>query len=256
MKNAVVAVVGCIIALSASAAIAQDKKQAAMVGPMAVLKQMSDTLGSKAAISVTADASFDEKFEGQFVKTSIRYRIDIIRPNHLFFDAVFDDGAKWIGEYDGNRVRFYKPAVKEYSEIPFKGSLDAAIDYMDDEGLSKTPVNDFLRSNLFDAIKDGIYDAASLEDTLDPDKPDKRMQNLLFRSLGTFWQLWVRDDDTALPVKFNATYASEPGRPQYALAFRNWSFDGNLADMSSKYAVPSSLEGWKKVDYVNPINMR
>jgi hypothetical protein len=247
------AVLSSALVVGAGTACAEDKVSG---NPMVVLKQMSDTLAKKPALTLSVDAVYDEKFEGTFIKSLVSYQIDVVRPTTLYFRANFDDGENWIGEFDGKRVRVYSPENKEYSEIPFDGTLDEFIDYADDNGITRTPLNDFLRTNLYEAVKDEISEATLIDGYVNPDDPKSKISHMFFKSPGTNWQLWVKHGEESLPDMFNATYVTSPGWPEYSIKFNSWSFDGKADGLSTKYGIPSSLEGWKKVEFVNPINMQ
>ncbi|MGI9372776.1 MAG: DUF2092 domain-containing protein [Hyphomicrobiales bacterium] len=223
--------------------------------PMIVLKLMSDTLTNKQSLSFTADAIYDEKFEKTYIKSLVSYRIDLIRPATLYFEAKWDDGEYWIGEFNGKRVRVYVPAEKEYSEIPFEGSMDEFINYADDNGITRTPLNDFLRSNLYEALNEQILDATLIEGYVNPEDPDAKISHMLFHSPGTSWQLWVHQGAETLPNALNVTYSDILGRPEYALKFKKWTFPDEPENLAKKYKIPGSLDGWKKVDFENPIDI-
>lgn len=254
MKNALISLfAGTTLLATAQAGFAAEEPSG---NPIIVLKQMSESLASKPAISLSADAVYDEKFEKTYIKSLVSYKLDLIRPSTLYFDAKFDDGEHWLGDFDGKRVRVYVPAEKEYSEVPFEGTLDEFIDYADDNGITRTPLNDFLRSNFFEAVNPHINEATLIDGYVNPDDAKTKISHMLFDSPGTIWQLWVSHGKDTLPDMFNATYSTALGRPEYAVKFKSWAFDGNADGLAEKYSIPKSLDGWTKVEFENPIIMQ
>jgi hypothetical protein len=255
MKNIILTALSCIalsiIPVSNSSAIAQEISKS----PMIILKSMSDNMGSKTKFSLNTTSFYDEKFENQMIKSMVRHRVDVVRPNTLYVESVFDDGEKWLGTYDGKTVRFYEPAKKEYSEIPFEGTVSEVADMMDNNGLSQTPLNDFMRKDFYADVEPDIFSATLIDGYVDPRDGDKETSHLLFESHGTVWQLWVGGGNYNLPRRLVVTY-SEIGRPEYAVSFDSWSFDSKPEDLPAKYDIPTSLDGWKKVEFVNPINFK
>ncbi len=248
-------ITGLIYAALASAsghALAEDKK-ASEGNPMVILKQVSQDLGSQKAMSMETTSVYDERFEDGLIKTIVTHRVDLIRPNSLYFDAVWADGERFVGSFDGEVLRFYEPAVKEYSEIPFKGTVSEMADFADAVGLTRTPLNDLMRDDFYSAIEKEIFDATLIEGYLDPDDPNRKTSHLLFESPGTSWQMWVKHGDLALPERYNVKYVRGLGQPEYAITFDRWSFQVDETALVDKYGIPRNLEGWTKVEFENPI---
>jgi hypothetical protein len=251
IRNTVLSGLTCFalsVAFGSNTTTAQEKS----VSPMIILKNMSDNMDSKTKFSIATTSFYDEKFENQLIKSMVTHRVDVVRPNTLYVEAVFDDGDKWLGVYDGKMLRFYEPAEKEYSEIPFEGTVSELADKMDASGLSQTPLNDFMRKDFYSDVEPDIFSATLIDGYVDPRDGDKETSHLLFESHGTVWQLWVGGSNYNLPRRLVVTY-SEIGRPEYAVSFDSWSFDSKPEELPAKYDIPTSLDGWKKAEFVNPI---
>jgi len=233
--------------------MAQDN--ASEKNPMVVLKIMSDTLASKSRLSLTTTSIYDEKFEDQLIKGIVAHRVDVVRPNTLYVEAVFDDGEKWVGAFDGKVLRYYELAEQEYSEIPFEGTVGELVDKLDASGLSQTPLNDFLREDFFAAIEPDIFDATLIGGYIDPIDGKSDINHLLFQSPGAVWQLWVGRGSNDLPKRLVVTY-TDIGRPEYAVTFDSWKFNSKPEELAAEYNIPTNLDGWTKVDFVNPINFK
>jgi hypothetical protein len=241
------------LAMSYSVAVAQDNASAG--SPMVILKKMSDNMASKPSFSLSTTSIYDEKFEDQLIKSMVTHRVDIVRPSTLYVEAIFDDGEKWLGAFDGKMLRYYEPAEKEYSEIPFEGSIDDLVDKLDASGLTQTPLNDFLRNDFYADVEPGIFEATLVDGYVDPRDGNKKTSHLLFQSPGTVWQLWVERGNYNLPRRLVVTY-TEIGRPEYSVTFDDWNFDVKPEELAKKYNIPTSFEGWTKVDFVNPVNFK
>lgn len=254
MKRIILSGLACaVLTISNSAALAQNN--VSQSSPMVILKKMSDNMASKPSFSLRTTSIYDEKFEDQFIKSMVTHRIDLVRPSTLYIESISDDGEKRLGVFDGKMLRFYEPADKEYSEIPFEGTVDELVDRMDASGLTQTPLNDFLRKDIYAEAAHGIYDATLVDGFIDPRDGNKDTSHLLFQSPGTVWQLWVGRGNYNLPKRLVVTYTGI-GRPEYAVSFDAWNFEVKPEELSKKYNIPSSVAGWKKVDFVNPINFK
>jgi hypothetical protein len=224
------------------------------LNPMTLLKDMSSDLGGQQAFSFETTGFFDEQFEDQMIKRVMTWSVSVVRPNRMAFKAVADDGEEWFGDFDGTRARVFYALDKEYAEIPFEGNLNDFVDFADASGLTKTPINDFLRTDLYGDIEEVIFDALLIDGYYDPETPDELIHHVLYQSPNTIWQLWVREtEENYVPHRSVVTYTNRLGRPEFANQFRNWSFSVDIDAAATAYGIPKSLDGWTKVEFENPL---
>lgn len=226
------------------------------LNPMTLLKDMSADLGGQKAMSFETTGFFDEPFQDTMIKRVIVWSISLERPSKLAFKAVADDGEVWIGAFDGKLARIFYPLEKEYSEIPFEGDVDAFIDFADANQISRTPILDFLRTDLYGDIEEAIFDALLIDDYIDPEQPDEPIHHVLYQSSNTVWQLWIQEtEDAYFPHTSVVTYTNRLGRPEFTNRFRNWSFSADVDAAATEYGIPQGLDGWTKVEFENPISV-
>ncbi len=116
-------------------------------------------------------------------------------------------------------------------------------------------MNDFLREDFFAAVEPAIFDATLIDGHVDPQDGATKTSHLLFQSPGTVWQLWVGHGDINLPKRLVITYTGI-GRPEFAISFEDWSFDSDPGGLGKKYGIPTNLDDWTMVEFVNPINFK
>lgn len=221
--------------------------------PMMIIKKMSSDFGAEERVRVVTTSMYDEPFEDTFIKTMVRHRSDIARPNQLITDAVFDDGSRWALAYDGKKILVYDFSELEYSEIDFTGELNALADFMDDNGLSNTPLVDYIRDNFAEAIEDPASEVTLIDGYVDPSDAATTTHHFLFDSPGTSWQLWVKEGDKSLPSRLVLEY-DDFGRPEYLVTFDEWKFGADAGEFGVGIEIPSDLAGWKQVEFENPID--
>lgn len=241
------------IMLSPVLASAEDAGKA--VDPMQLIQDLSKDVGGSKSVSFDAITLSDEVFEGQFIKRVVRRTIGVARPNTLIVKTVSDDGETTLTEFNGERARIFYVGDKEYSDVEFKGDVDAFIDFADSKGFSRTAILDLLVSNLDEQASEAIVDSVLIEDYIDPDMPDAAVFNVLFRGAAVTWQIWLNDgEERVLPTRMVVKYLRDIGQPEHATQFSNWKFDFPAEGLAASFGVPADLSNWKKVDFTMPGN--
>ena len=246
-----IAALGLLLTQNAVFAQSEDEKPR---NPMTLLKELSTDMGAWKAFAFETTGFFDERLDDELIKRTITWSVTVLRPNRLAVKAVADDGEQWLSDFDGTRARIYYVSDKEYAEIPFEGDLNAYVDFADSNGLSRTPIIDFLRTDLYGDIEEAIFDALLIDGYDDPQEADDLIHHVLYQSSNTTWQLWIREEEERYtPHRSVVTYTNRLGRPEFANQFRNWSFDVDIDKAAADYGIPENLDGWTKVEFENPI---
>jgi hypothetical protein len=154
---------------------------------------------------------------------------------------VFDDGTSRKGAFDGKEVVFAQMGTKSYTKIPFAGSVDELIDHLSDKYEVGLPISDFIHSDILAAHKPYIVNATKLGDRV---LPDTTVSHLLVEGSVADWQIWIANNETALPIRFVATYARRLGDPEYMITFWEWTLN-RVKDSDLELHVPSD---WKKIE--------
>lgn len=213
-----------------------------------VLQKMSSDIGSENEVSIKTMSIFDDPFEGKYIKKMVYHHIYLERPNRMQSKAVFDDGSQWFSTFDGQRVQVLNPGAREYSAVDFSGNLNELADFLDENGLSNTPLIDFIRDNYAEAIDSDSGSVTLIDGYIDPAGSEGKTHHFVFEDYRTDWQLWVSEGAKSLPKQLVLEY-SELGRPEYLVQFNDWKFGGDAESVD----VPNDLTGWTKTDFENPI---
>jgi hypothetical protein len=163
-------------------------------------------------------------------KTAVR------RPDHLAVDVSGDDGsAKAV--YDGKKLTVYAAERKQYAVVPVEGTIQAMLDVAMDRMGMDFPLADLLADNpqqsmVSDITAGGEVGAATIDGV--PCKhfffiqvPDHDME------------LWLEDNDKALPRRIIITYRALPGRPTFIADLSDWDFSVHPADAEFAFQPPA-----------------
>ena len=217
--------------------------------PITLLKDLSSDLGELEQFSFETTGIFDERNDDQLIKRIVTWSVTVARPNRYAIKVVADDGDTWLGDFDGTKARIFYVGAKQYAEIPFVGDVSAFVDFADETGLSRTPLNDFLRKDLFGDVEESIFDATLIAGFDDPEEENDLIHHVLFQSTNSNWQLWIREtEERYTPHRFVVTYVNQLGQPEFFHEFHNWKTPADVDAAAEAYGIPDSLEGWTKVE--------
>jgi len=162
----------------------------------------------------------------------------IKRPDHLVADVTGDDGASKFF-YDGRTLTLFGEQQKQYAAVPVTGTiadmLDTAQDRLDIDfplaGLLNNKPDETLVS---DAAIGGQVGTATIDGV--------RCNHYFFMDAPDLdLELWVEDNDKALPRRVIVTYRSLPGRPTFVADLSNWDFSVHPTDAEFAFHAPAGV---------------
>jgi hypothetical protein len=193
----------------------------------AILKAMSDYVGSQKSISATFDSDIEvitrdlEKI--QFASSG---QVQLSRPNKI---RIRRTGGYADVEliYDGKTVTLSGNNTKAYVQQEMSGSTDEMIDAVQAKLGKAMPGTDLLLTKSFDVLMadviDGRHIGQGVIDGID-------CEHLAFRNADTDWQIWVETGARPIPRKFVITSKAVAGAPQYTLRIKDWKTDALAGD--------------------------
>ncbi len=206
-----------------------------------ILRSMSKFLAGTKAFSVTADISNEfVTLDAQKLQLNGQAVALVERPSrfHVSRKGKFAD-AELI--YDGSKLTIFGKTANAYMQKDLAGTIDQAITALEtDSGLS-LPGADLLLSNPYAVLSSGVtgsgyYGKAYVGGV--------QCHHLAFRTSKVNWQIWVKDGDEPLPMKYVITSKWVAGAPQYSVELRNWNTKPAIAADRFKFSVP---QGAKKL---------
>jgi hypothetical protein len=208
----------------------------------AILKSMSDYLQGLQRFAFEAQETFDEVDpRAPRVHLSNIRRVAVQRPDRFAADAEGDtlNRAVW---FDGKTITALNKAQNRYVTLELAGAIDAAIELIEDEYGIVVPLTDFLFSDPYAVLTEGILYGEYLGIHRAAGVP---CHHLAFAQRQIEWQIWIEAGERPLPRKFAIAYVEEVGTPQYSATILRWSTDPKFPDDLFVFTAP---EGAEKID--------
>lgn len=221
------------------------------VDPKAVdlLKKCTDYLGSAKALTLRASYT-DEVvlLNGQKIGTESWSQISLQRPNH--FRTVRRGVTENLDFYfNGKTMAFYEKGPNFYATVPAPPTLDGLIDTLNAQYDVAIPGSDLFYSDAYAGMIDGVTEASyiGLEEV-----SGVPAHHLAFRKDDVDWQLWVRDGDMPVPVKYVITTKWVTAAPSYTVLMTDWNMSPKFDNSTFDFVPPA---GARKIDFVRPADV-
>jgi hypothetical protein len=163
------------------------------------------------------------------------------RPDRLAADVTGDDGSVKL-VYDGKAVVLYGAEQKQYASIPVAGSIDEALNAVEERTGTDFPLSDLLSDDPGESVVAGVPLGGQVgTSTID----GVHCSHFFFEAPDMEFELWLEDNERSLPRRFVVTYLSVPGRPIFIAEISNWDFSIQAPDSEFEFQPPV---GVAKVD--------
>ena len=205
-----------------------------------ILTRSNDYLAKLKQFRVTAEFGFDVLQEtGQKIEFGSHQDVTVQRPDRLRVDFSRRDGVHGSVVYDGKEVVLFNPEHVVYAKAPFKGEIDAVLDFLAEELQRPVPLRDFFASDPNDAlvgkIASGLYvGEATIGGVL--------CDHLAMRNDNVDFQLWIAQGDEPLPRRVVITHKNEEGQPQFWGQFLKWETSPEISVGVFSYTPPEGSE--------------
>lgn len=188
----------------------------------AILKAMSDFMGSQQTIELTFDSDIEvitpELEKLQFTNSG---EVLLSRPDKL---RAHRKGGYADVEmvFDGKTVSILGKNLNGYAQLEAPGSVDQLLEALRAGHGVALPGADLLQSKSFDTLVAGVLEAKHIgRGVID----GVECEHLAFRNFDTDWQLWVEVGDRPMPRKMVITSKTVNNAPQYTLRVKSWKTD-------------------------------
>ena len=161
------------------------------------------------------------------------------RPDRLSVSVTGDDGSIKV-LYDGKTLVLYAVEAKQYVSLPVTGGIDKALDLLEERTGTDFPLADLLSDNPAEAVASGITSGGKVgTSTID----GVRCNHFFFEQAADDLELelWLEDNEQALPRRFVVTYRSLPGRPTFIAELSDWDFSIQPPDSDFAFQPPTGV---------------
>jgi hypothetical protein len=172
------------------------------------------------------------------------------RPDRISVTATGDDGTTVL-IYDGKQVSALDATDNKYAQVPMTGNLQQMLDEVSERVGIEFPLADLMSSDPTKSFLTGVISGKEV----DTDKIDGvPCRHLFFTQSGAIeLELWVENDDRAIPHRLVITYRGLPGTPNFIAEFSDWNFQNRPSDADFVFQPPA---GATKVDVATTPNSR
>jgi hypothetical protein len=220
--------------------------RAADAPPSGVASDVVDALGRMSKTLAAKQFSFTSRTlrayagpNGELLHIAHATKILIRRPDKVSADIAGDDGTVEL-RYDGQNLVLYAVEQKQYATTPAPGGIDKALDALEAQTKVDFPLADLLgddpgKSLLEDVTSGGQVGTATIGGT--------PCRHYFFVQAGEDleWELWLEDNDRALPRRVVITYRSLPGLPRFLAELSDWNFSPTVADGDFTFKPPPGV---------------
>jgi hypothetical protein len=200
-----------------------------------ILRAMSKFLAGTPAFSVSADIGNEIVTEqGQKLQLSSSATAVVQRPSRAYFSR---QGRLADAEvfFDGKQLTLFGKTANAFVQKDLAGTLDQALNALE-KGLGiSLPGGDLLVADPYAALTAGVtssgyYGIAYVGGVA--------AHHLAFRTPQVDWQVWVKEGDEPLPLKYVITTKWTTGAPQYSVQFSNWNAKPAIAANRFSFVAP------------------
>jgi hypothetical protein len=161
------------------------------------------------------------------------------RPDHLRVDIIGDD-VNMNMFYDGKTLAAFNPELKMYAIIPVTGSIDKMLDFAETRLGVDFVLSDFLSDDPAKSVLSGLTYGGQVGTAI---IDGVRCQHFFFNQEPDIdAELWLEDNDRALPRRVIMTYRSLPGRPNFIAELSDWDFSTQFPDSDFAFHPPAGAQ--------------
>ncbi|NUP10711.1 MAG: DUF2092 domain-containing protein [Polyangiaceae bacterium] len=210
----------------------------------AVLRKMSDYLASLKSFSVVADSSIEAVLKtGQKETFKATSALSVRRPDKLRSERK-GDVADLMFVYDGKTVTLLGKKQNMYAQADAPATIDEMIDFARDRLGVEAPGADLLMSDPYSVLTEGIQSGSVVGQETIAGVPTT---HIAFRGETVDWQLWVKNGDEPLPMKYVITTKDVKGNPEFTVLLRDWNVSATLLDDRFAFTPPA---GAQKIEFM------
>jgi hypothetical protein len=176
---------------------------------------------------------------GELLHIAHKTKIIYSRADRLSVSVTGDDGSVEV-LYDGKTLVLYAVEAKQYVSLPVTGGIDKALDLLEERTGTDFPLADLLSDNPAEAVASGITSGGKVgTSTID----DVRCNHFFFEQAADDLELelWLEDNEQALPRRLVVTYRSLPGRPIFIAELSGWDFSIQPPDSDFVFRPPAGV---------------
>ena len=231
-----------IVSLAYAAEPAQPNKSASSTEANKAIDRMGRTLAQENIAFKARTIRVYQDPDGDYLHIVHNMNIEVRRPDHIAVTAAGDDGTTKL-VYDGKQVSILDAADNKYVQVPTTGNLQEMFDEISQRVGVEFPLADLVSDDPAKSFLAGVIGGKEVG----TDKVDGvPCRHLFFTQSGaTELELWLENNERAIPHRLIITHRALPGTPNLIAEFSDWNFQNRPVDAQFAFQPPA---GATKVD--------
>ena len=205
------------------------------------IQQMGKTLANDVSFKARTVRVYQDD-SGDFLHIVHAVSVVARKPDHLAVNVTGDDGDSKL-LYDGKQVSAVDVTDNKYAQVPMSGDLDHAMDEVSERLHIDFPLADFLSGDPAKSFLSGVTSGKEVGTAKIDGTPCRHL--FFTQSGGIELELWVENNDRALPRRLIVTYRAMPGQPNFVAELSDWNIGVKAPDQTFQFQPPP---GATKVD--------
>lgn len=212
---------------------------------LALLRRTTDYVGSLKRFSVEGQAVLEVVLSsGQKLQFDHGVKLVVERPNKLRA-ARRGEIADQVFYYDGESLKLHDEAGKVYAATDAPKTLEDMLDFARDELDIVAPAADLIYADAYEELTADMTSGFVVsENAL---LAGERSTHLAFRKPGVDIQIWIRNGDQPLPLKYVLTTTDLIANPQFILTLSGWDTNPRITAETFRFDPPPTA---KRIDFV------
>lgn len=229
---------------------AQEPGKKPAIDPEAdtVLRQLSEQ--NKKIQSIVfrlSDTIDDVQADGRKLQFAHVRVLTVVRPNKLKVETFGDVTNRTLWK-DGKTLTVLDKDKNVYAQLPDPGTIEQAIDMLQEKYNMSLPAADLLTSDVYKALTGNCREVNYIGIGY---VGEEKCHHLAFQGDSIDWQMWIDAGDKPSTRKMVITYKKLPGQPQYTLQLLKIEAAGQIKDSVFECEIPKDAE---KIEF-QPANM-
>jgi hypothetical protein len=228
-----------VIAMTLTSARAQAPVEPGVSDEVrAVLAQMGKTMQAQQFSFQARTLRAYAGPNGELLHIAHAIKAMIRRPDRVLVESTGDDGSAKL-MYDGKTLVVYNVVQKQYAKVPAPDTIQGMLDVMTAKMGIDFPLADLLSDDPETSMIAGVTSGGQVGTaTID----GVECRHLFFlQPPDVELELWLENNDKALPRRVFVTYTSLPGRPTFIAELSDWNLAVHPADTEFVFQPPPGV---------------
>jgi hypothetical protein len=231
----VLALAALFVGLTDRHVIAAPKKN---VDPEAdkLLRQMADYLSGLQSFTVQNFAVDEMTMKsGEKIQATSDSEITVQRPNHMK-STQRGSGEGLTLWYDGKSMTIACKANNSFETVDAPDNLDGAIDKLRKHFKIDAPGADLLYTKPYDILMEQVVSGRVIGHETIQGIP---ATHLAFKGEEVDFQIWIKDGNQPLPLRFVITTKTVKANPQFSVQLSNWDTQAKVSSFDFGFRAPA-----------------